>query len=218
MENERVTVNEVKEKIRSIQTGIGILRFIRIFSILGVIGIPFAIVGTAMSFIAGGRLYLLLLPLCIIIFIFAVVNMKLLKKQEQKLKNLVGTHMVKDILAERIQVEEYVPNLSPKTTVLKECRILPSYNEICGTDYVKGTYRDVQLQYCDLTLRDDDGETCSKVFCGYWLNLVLKEALDGYIMIKKRKIPRKEKGVLSGVLSGAADTFGIKKKDVFIEI
>lgn len=147
------------------------------------------------------------------------------EKQDQ-MKELVGQSVVREILAERIAIEQYNPNQYFNRDFLEHCSILPNYDRSSGSDYISGTYRGVPITYCDLHLEveqestDSDGNTTTSyytVFRGPVINLALRQPLNGYVRIRERKNPRKEKGFFSGIINGAADLFNIDQNTVETE-
>lgn len=142
------------------------------------------------------------------------------------MKELVGQSVVREILAERIAIEQYNPNQYFNRDFLEHCSILPNYDRSSGSDYISGTYRGVPITYCDLHLEveqestDSDGNTTTSyytVFRGPVINLALRQPLNGYVRIRERKNPRKEKGFFSGIINGATDLFNIDRNTVETE-
>ncbi len=157
----------------------------------------------------------------------AIISAKIGNSQSSKLKIFTGEHVVKDVIAEKLEVTQYIPSPTDSLDMIKKCTLLPRYDRSTISDYIKGTYRGVPLSYCDLHLEreeqdtDDEGHTTTSyrtVFKGHLINLGLGQKIDGFVKIKERKNPRKEKGFLSNVFSGAADLLGIKTKDETIEV
>ena len=149
-----------------------------------------------------------------------------MNERQDQMKNLVGQSVVREILAERIAIEQYNPNQYFNRDFLEHCSILPNYDRSSGSDYISGTYRGVPITYCDLHLEveqestDSDGNTTTSyytVFRGPVINLALRQPLNGYVRIRERKNPRKEKGFFSGIINGAADLFNIDQNTVETE-
>ena len=129
-------------------------------------------------------------------------------------------------LATRAEIEQYNPNQYFNRDFLEHCSILPNYDRSSGSDYISGTYRGVPITYCDLHLEveqestDSDGNTTTSyytVFRGPVINLALRQPLNGYVRIRERKNPRKEKGFFSGIINGTADLFNIDRNTVETE-
>ena len=171
------------------------------------------------------------LGICIILvgivaFILSAKYLEHLSDQKNKMKELVGQSVVREILAERIAIEQYNPNQYFNRDFLEHCSILPNYDRSSGSDYISGTYRGVPITYCDLHLEveqestDSDGNTTTSyytVFRGPVINLALRQPLNGYVRIHERRNPRKEKGFFSGIINGAADLFNIDRNTVETE-
>ena len=101
------------------------------------------------------------LGICIILvgivaFILSAKYLEHLSDQKNKMKELVGQSVVREILAERIAIEQYNPNQYFNRDFLEHCSILPNYDRISGSDYVSGTYRGVPFTFCDLHLQYKD--------------------------------------------------------------
>ena len=132
----------------------------------------------------------------------ALMGAKIGNVQSSKLKTFIGEYVVKDVLAERFDITQYTP--MPKNTLdmVKKCTLLPRYDRITISDYIKATYRGVPLSYCDLHLEQEDTDTNDghtsttyrTIFKGHLINLGLKQKIEGFVKIKERKNPRKEKG------------------------
>ncbi len=156
-----------------------------------------------------------------------IINAKITTNHKKKLKAFVGEHLIKNIIAEKIDIIDYLPNPEISTNTIKKCTLFPSYDRLTASDYINGTYKGVDLTYYDLHLEqeqtdtDDDGHTTTTfvtVFKGPLIQLSLKQSINGFVKIKERKTSRKEKGFFSNVLSGASDILGIKTKDESIEV
>lgn len=172
-----------------------------------------------------------MLGICIILVgvVAIVLSAKYLERlndQQDQMKDLVGQSVVREILAERIAVEQYIPNQYFNKDFLEHCGVLPNYDRCGGSDFISGTYRGVPITYCDLHLEveqestDSDGNTTTSyytVFRGPVINLAMRQPLNGYVRIRERKNPRKEKGFFSGIINGAADLFNIDRNTIETE-
>jgi len=72
---------------------------------------------------------------------------------EKQMKELIGQCAVWGVLEEQMQVLEYMPTGHTNEDFLKNCRLLPEYNEVTGSDYFHAIYRGAEITYCDLCLR-----------------------------------------------------------------
>ena len=92
-------------------------------------------------------------------FLFSYMETNKLKD----LKELMGQYVVRSVLGERLHVIEYMPNGYTNEAFLHNCPILPSFNNMDGSDFIHGIYRGVEFTFSDLTLRTEtkgspDGE------------------------------------------------------------
>ncbi len=217
--------SEVVRGVRRYQLGLGMFNLIiPLDFIMIIIGLP---VGFLFVVAGGDAGYLPLLIIGIAAIPVEFILAKLNKKLEKKFKIYVGENITRDIIAERVEISQYSPDKWINSGFIDRCMILPKYDRMNGSDYVKGTYRGVPFVYCDLELereyqdRDKDGHKKTKyrtVFKGSLINLEMPKEMEGYLRIKERKEPRKEKNFLSNIFSGAADVIGISKTDNTIEV
>lgn len=161
--------------------------------------------------------------LCIPLFI---LTGKQVNKLLKKLKEYLGEYIIRDILAEHVQINQYSPNEHINNDFVKNCPLLPGYDRITGSDYVSGTYRSVPFTFCDLhlqykdTYRDKNGRKRTRYrtnFLGHVITLDTNTNINGFVRICERKNPRKESGFLSGIVSGAAELLGINQNKVEME-
>lgn len=133
------------------------IRFLNFIHPLVFLAIPALILWGAMRWgrngAASGIDIIALGILCIVLFILIG---KSVNKQQKKLKDALGEYIIRDVLAEKVQVEKYAPNEYINPDFVKNCNILPNYDRISGSDYVSGTYRGVPFTFCDLHLQYKD--------------------------------------------------------------
>lgn len=225
MSNVGLSDNQIIKRISSYQTTMKLCKFISAISYFCIIWFP---LGLLFNYALGDRgIWKTITMVGIVSIPVAIVCGIINNKQTSNLKTFIGEYVVKNVIAEKLDVTQYTP--SPKGTLdmIEKCTIIPRYDRITISDYIKGTYRGVELSYCDLTLeqehedRDDDGHKSTHyqtVFKGHLINLGLGQKIEGFVKIKERKNPRKEKGFMSNVFSGAADLLGIKTKDETLEV
>ena len=204
----------------------------RLYKLTGFFGsifiliMPFVLVAGILTLV-DGRTYapFILIPGILLIPITVLIN-KANKKLKTTLKSLLGKYIIKDVLAEKIDIDEYSPSKFINTNFIKNCMILPNYDRVNGSDYISGKYKGINFTYCDLLLerevekKDNDGHTHTKyvtVFQGPLMLLKLGRSIDCYVRIKERKNTRKSKGVLTSIFNGAADLLGIKHDTDIIE-
>lgn len=156
----------------------------------------------------------------------SIITGKKTKTVNKEVKNAVGEYVIKDVIGERIDIEDYAPGKYINSDFVKNCSILPNYDRINGSDYISGKYKGVEITYCDLHLEREHRErengrtttTYRTNFKGPVILVDLGKEIEGYVRIKERKTPRKESNFLSDILSGAAEAIGIKTDDEIIEV
>ena len=125
------------------------------------------------------------------------------------LKKLVGQYVVRSVLGERLQVIEYMPNGYTNEAFLHNCPILPSFNNMDGSDFIHGIYRGVEFTFSDLTLRTEtkgspDGEFPGDNvvnFKGQLITATSHKNVNGFVQIQERISPRMKNEKKSGILS-----------------
>lgn len=225
MSSTKLSDNQIIREIQKHQSAIKISRAITIISFFCIIALPLGFIfNVAFS---GSGMWGKIMIAGLLAIPIGIISAKINTSHKKKLKAFVGEHLIKDIIAEKIDVIEYLPNPEISTNTIKKCTLLPSYDRLTASDYIRGTYKGVDLTYYDLLLEqeqsdtDDEGHTTTTfvtVFKGPLIQLSLKQAIDGFVKIKERKTSRKAKGFFSNVLSGASDILGIKTKDESIEV
>lgn len=204
-----------------------LLNFLKILTVVFYIFIPLAICIGSMNLLDGNSSGVPFLLICGIIGIpVSIFTTKQIDKEEKRLKQLLGNYITRNILAEKIEIETYNPTGHINPNFLKNCAILPNYDCVSGSDYISGYYRGVKITHSDIKLerehmeRDSDGKRHTEyhtVFQGPVITLEMKQEINGYIRIRERKSPRKEKGFFSHVFSGAADLLGIGHDTTIVE-
>ena len=115
---------------------------------------------------------------------------------EKQMKELIGQCAVRGVLEEQMQVLEYMPTGHTNEDSLKNCKLLPEYNEVTGSDYIHAIYRGAEITYCDLCLRwrsdnmDPDRPGSSSAvtrFQGPFVTIVLPHNIDGVVHVIERK-------------------------------
>ncbi|MCI7804127.1 MAG: DUF3137 domain-containing protein [Oscillospiraceae bacterium] len=153
-----------------------------------------------------GMAFVALTVVCVLMCVFLG---KSTRKLEAKIKELVGQYIVRDVLAEKIDIVEYSPNSYINEKFLKGCPILPKFNKIQGSDYISGNYRDRKFTYCDLLLKWETKERSSNghrrtrtitQFLGQFMKMELGKDIGGFVQIRERKNPRKSNGFFANIL------------------
>lgn len=150
-------------------------------------------------------------------FLVVFIMVRLMSKTEKQMKTFIGENITKHILAQFIRLTGYEPLKYMPENEMRESGALPSYNQISGSDYVKGTYKGKEVEFCDLKLEyeesdtDSDGNTttsCVTVFQGHLLKIRLGRHLDGGVRVLERRVKRKKKGS-SGVMNSFWSKMGL---------
>lgn len=149
------------------------------------------------------------------------------KKAEKELKNYIGEYVAKPIIEERIEITEYDPSSMLNEKAIRASGIMPGYDRITGSDYIKGNYKGHQLVYCDLELeieeqdRDSDGHTSTHwktVYKGPFVRMPLGQEMKGYVEIKERRGVKKKKGFLDNLFDSATKSLGFESKESVVEL
>ena len=122
-------------------------------------------------------------------FLFSYMETNKLKD----LKELMGQYVVRSVLGERLHVIEYMPNGYTNEAFLHNCPILPSFNNMDGSDFIHGIYRGVEFTFSDLTLRTETKGSPDGEFPG--------KNVNGFVQIQERISPRMKNEKKSGILS-----------------
>lgn len=204
-----------------------IIKFLNFIHPLVFLAIPALILWGAMRWgrngVTSGIGIITLGILCIVLFILIG---KSVNKLQKKLKDALGEYIIRDVLAEKVQITKYAPNEYINADFVKGCNILPNYDRISGSDYVSGTYRGVPFTFCDLHLeyeterQDDDGHTSKHYetnFRGHVITLHMKQRMNGYVRIRERKNPRKQNSLFTGLFNSAAEFLGMNQNVVEME-
>lgn len=158
--------------------------------------------------------------------LLTILLSKSLEKQKVILKKMLGVYIIKDVLAEKVDIREYLPDGHIKSQFVDKCMILPGYDNLKGSDYISGNYKGIEFTYCDLFLekeyesKDDDGHKHTEhvtMFQGQVFTIKLNQNMDGYVRIKERKNPRKTNGILNGFFNAMAELAGVKDNSNVVE-
>ncbi|MGN0153408.1 MAG: DUF3137 domain-containing protein [Lachnospiraceae bacterium] len=179
----------------------------------------FAFVMTQVSAI----LFLVLLVLGIAGLVYRFKGEKIYKNAKKELKDYIGKNVVQKILAEKIEIEEYDPSNKLNENAIRTSGIVPGYDKITGSDYLRGSYKGHRLAYCDLELEredeDSDGhKTWVTVFKGPFVRMPLGKEMKGYVKIKERKGKKKKKGILEDLFDSAVKSLGYEAKEKIVEL
>lgn len=120
---------------------------------------------------------------------------KYAENKNKELKELIGCNIVKEILTERVQIIDYMPNGYINEAFVKDCSILLNFNVISGLDYINGIYRNLNFTFCDLELlseyRDinpDSNYSLNNVteFKGTLITMNIRQNIQGFVVLKEK--------------------------------
>ncbi len=143
-----------------------------------------------------------MLPGIILLLVTCIPVALIQGSYETKLKNYVADNIVRQALEDVFDNITYDPEKRIDDSYIRNCQLgLPRYDEIRGDDYVKGTYKGLNIEMSDITLivedvtQDEDGnEQRSErpVFQGLWMvcDFGKELAADMRIMQKGRSLLR----------------------------
>lgn len=216
--------DRVLKTIQGYQSKIKIFKgILNLMAIVGCLGVPLGILYLFVTYSpdSGATVSVpLIIAAVVIYFLCVLILSKILNKLKINLKEFVGEHVLKEILSERIEILEYSPNGNPDKKFLRSLGVLPGFDNVYSSDYVRGMYKGNEIVYCDLKLEeeyettDSDGnrehETVT-VFRGQLVSLVLGKPLeDKKLSISERANKRKPSGFMRNAFETVAGTLGIK--------
>lgn len=216
--NERLDDTQIQNTIRNYQNMIGILKLTGYILILAAVGI---VIGLAYDVMIPRQYeirYSFWVMILFVIIALIIINVIIRNAQKKKCKAFVGTHILRGILADQIELKQYTSEFGYSLSLISSCSVLPRYKKMQGNNYIRGIYRGVELEYCDLVLKQEDDDGYVVVFQGSLLKLPIKKEMRGYIKISKRRSPRRDNGLLSGVMKKVYDMFPINSNEVSIEV
>lgn len=177
-----------------------------------------------MDFIQGDIWIISVILVVAILIILKPLDKKCIRFKLEK-KEFIGKNIIRKTISDVINIEEYAPNKHIEGNIVKASPVMPEFDSIHGSDYIRGTYRGVNMIYSDVTLhkkeryRDTDGRTRtvdSLVYKGHFLRLNLNSQIDGYVKILERETPRKQ-GMFNDVVNAAKSLAGKSENMVEVE-
>lgn len=128
--------------------------------------------------------------------VLAAVAGRSQEKSEQKIKERVSNSFIQDLVVEVFRHTEYEPfGHIPDQRIGEAGMVFPfsGYNTVEGSDYIQGTYHDVEVELSDVELlnvechQDEEtgteSETRKQMFKGQWLVCDLERELPGDVRI-----------------------------------
>ena len=202
MEQEWKMERNIKIEIATQQRKIKILKIISIIVYMGVLIIPLGFIIFNKTNYENTYILGFLAVACLPCGYFIG---KYAENKNKELKELIGGNIVKEILTERVQIIDYLPNGYINETFVKDCSILPNFNVISGSDYINGIYRNVNFTFSDLKLlseyRDinpDSNYSLNTVteFKGTLITMNIRQNIRGFVVLKEsmRSNGEKNKG------------------------
>ena len=127
-------------------------------------------------------------------------------RHSEEVKKLLGNNVIINVLNEVLETVEYNP-FGKVSSISSAGMVFPfSYNEFRGSDYIKATYRGLNIELSDIELidivenTDDEGKVDKSettVFRGQWLICDFGKELSGEVHISG-----KSKKILGGSVKG----------------
>lgn len=114
----------------------------------------------------------------VLLMLFLIVG-NYIGRLQKKMKQFIGEHVVKYIIAERITIQEYKPHGCFDRDFLSSSGVLPDFRMSYGSDYIKGIYRGKEIIYSDVKLVTEDDEGTVIDFKGPVVSLSLGRPLGG---------------------------------------
>jgi len=114
---------------------------------------------------------------------------------ESKTKQLISVNIVRDALSEVFDVEFFEPRNHIESKVVSDAELVYDWNEISGSDLVRGRYKGIPFIFSDIKLvdvqesTDSDGhsqETRTTRFQGQWIILDTKRATPHRVRLRER--------------------------------
>ncbi len=171
-------------QIAKYQNLLGVLRMITY--------IGYAVVCIAMIVLAISEQYAVM----VVIAIAAAIFLEIKDNYESKLKRFVAENITQQALEEVFEVEEYKAFGHIDASHIGGRHFgIPSYDKLHGTDYMRGTYKGLPVEMCDMHLTerqsrtDDNGHTeeyDSTVFQGFWLICDFSKELAASLAVWER--------------------------------
>lgn len=182
--------NDLKSYIEKRQKTVKLLKTLSIIVYLGMLVIPLSAIILHIS----DDIYLAILSVACLPGGYFIG--KIAENKNKELKEVVGDCIIRGVLSERIQVLEYMPNGYANENFVRNCRILPGFNVIHGSDYIHGIYRGEEFTCSDLELISESREidpgsnSCTDsvvMFKGSLLTMNARTKVNGFVQIREKK-------------------------------
>ena len=140
--------------------------------------------------------------LIVIPFLLAFWPFSKATKYGGKIKAMVSTNLVRDLLAEVFDLQEYSYRSGVGEQLVSRTGLIGGWNEYSGNDLVRGTYKGIPFTYSDVhlervtTTTGSDGDTHTKretIFRGQWMVCDIKKNLASSLAVRERPRYAKER-------------------------
>ena len=113
------------------------------------------------------------------------------RQYKTQLKNLVGNNIIRGVLADKFELENYSPGCHIRQSVIEQVKLIHQpWNRISGSDLVEGTYRGVKFTFSDLFLEHVTGSGKNRKvvtrFKGQWLIVELAKEVPFKVQLRAR--------------------------------
>jgi len=120
------------------------------------------------------------------VFVFVVKWLQV----STSIKRLVAGSMVRDALSEAFELTSYEPECHIDRAQIEPTRLIEKWDDIFGSDLVRGTYKGVAFAFSDIilleTTEDSDGDTQHKTkFSGQWLVCTLQKEIPEPLRLRE---------------------------------
>lgn len=138
-----------------------------------------------------------MIPIMIVFLVIVLVGGYQMSKHTKELKKILSDNIVSSVLNEVFDGVEYNPfgHIPDRLISAAGMDFSFDYDRVYGSDYVKGTYKGLQVELSDVELcqiqpeYDEDmqktGESEQKVFAGQWLVCDFGKELSGEVHVSE---------------------------------
>ena len=107
------------------------------------------------------------------------------------LDKLIKANVVSEILAETFELESYLPGSRFPDAQINESGLIGGWSYCGGSNLVKGKYKGVSIEFCDVTLNyagiESENKSYAKTtFKGQWIEIGLKKPLRSAVYLAER--------------------------------
>ena len=135
------------------------------------------------------------------------------------LDKLIKVNIVNEILAETFELESYLPGGRIPNSQIDKSGLIGGWSWYTGSDLVRGKYKGVPVEFCDVALAYDgigsENKSYAKTtFKGQWLEIGLKKPVSSAVYLAERtgEIGATSVDVKTQVVKTESDAFNKKYK------